>query len=96
MELLRRINATEEDKFEEWFNEYKRLGGTDDLKTFGINLNIFFELTLNLFVYGDMRKFDGTIWESRNEAWKCWGEYIGSPFEANIYFDAVNNITAYT
>ena len=82
--------------FSKWYREYQRLEGRETKGIFARNLNVFFELTLNPFVYGNLEKADGTLWESRDEAWSCFVERIGSEKEANRYFDAVDHITTYT
>lgn len=74
--------------FSEWFNEYKRLGGKHDEEVFSYYLNVFFASTCIAFTGGDVL--------SRDICYKKWIKFIGSNIEANLYFRAVDNITAYT
>jgi len=88
--------AEEHEHFNKWFKEYQRLGGIHSKEVFAINLDKFFEITLYPMVYGDLGKADGTVWDSINDVWNFWFDYIGDPIEARKYFDAVDKITPYT
>jgi len=80
-----------------FFEEYKRLGGKDELEKYTDNLRIFFKITFRIYVNGESDKpIEGEYWVNRSEAWMCFVGYIGSIEEANRYFDSVDNIHAYS
>jgi|GEM_PF-4204179 len=87
-------------KFEEFYEEFKRLGGKDKKEIYKRNLNIFYKITLNPFVYGDLIKVSDNdrygYWKYRQESWDCWCGYLGDNVDANVYYDSVNNVAAYT
>jgi hypothetical protein len=76
--------------------EYKRLGGKSAEDEFMRHVKRFFELTLNIWVYGSCLNLDGTYCSGRKDAWKKWALYIGSFDEADLYMQAVDNITTYS
>ncbi len=96
MNKILNMKAEEHESFKKWFKKYKSLGGVHSKEEFARNLEKFFEITLNPMVYGTLIKIDGTVWESMNEVWKCWFDFIGDPIEARKYFDAVDSITPYS
>ena len=89
-------SCKEVEPFPQWFAEYRRLDGGHTEEEFAKNLDMFFEITMNIYVSGDPQKPDGTFWESREEAYEYWVRKISSPVEAARYFDAVDTVTAYT
>jgi hypothetical protein len=76
---------------EQWFAEYRKLGGKHTKKVFLTNLDVFFDLTVDVFVGGDNPKFS-----SREDAMATWAKYLKCSKEAEIYFHAVDNVMAYT
>ena len=87
----------EDSETPKFFEEYKRLGGKDEQEKYADNLRIFFKITFDSHVNGDLSKpIEGKYWVNRNEAWICFVGYIGSIKEARRYFASVDNIHAYT
>lgn len=85
------------------FDEYVRLGGKDELETYIQRLSSFFDLTLEPFTGGDLKKQDGGYWESSSHAFYFWSEQYDWPeqfdfnqSEPNKYFQSVDNIDPYT
>ena len=70
-----------------FFREYKNLGGHSDLSDYKKNLQKFFDLTLKAYTGGV---------GSRELSWSSWLSYIGDETEADLYFQSVDNIHAYT
>lgn len=77
----------------EIFNNYKNLGGKHKYDKFVKNLEKFYDLTLEIWIFG-MYTEDGP--QSREEAWELWTKYIKSSKEASRYFEAVDTFSAYT
>jgi hypothetical protein len=71
----------------EFFDEYKRNGGRHDGLTFSCNLQVFFGLTFDAYIAGE---------GDRAEAWAKWVEHIGSDYEAQRYFNAVDAVHPYS
>lgn len=95
--LDRAINhSMKKRNLQKYYYEYVRLGGESEQKEFKKHLRRFFELTLNVFVYGSCLNIDGTYCDGRDAAWKSWVDYIKNNDEADLYFGVVNNITPYT
>jgi hypothetical protein len=90
------IQRVMKDKTSEFYSEYKRLGGESSKPEFKKHLKRFFELTLNAYVYGSALNLDGTYSEGRDEVWNKWEDYIDDDFEADLYLEAVDNISPYT
>ena len=83
---------------DKYYNEYKKLHGDHSIELFEENLKIFIKITLNPYT-GDTLKnknLKEEYWDSREESYKCWVGFIGSFSEAGKYFEAVDNITAYS
>jgi hypothetical protein len=72
---------------DQFFAAYVKLGGAHDRETFGKNLTKFFELTMDAYI---------NRIESRTKAWNAWVDHIGSDTEANLYFNGVDSVHAYT
>ena len=86
-----------------FFNEYVSLGGKDVLETYINRLSSFFDITLEPFTGGDLKKPDGSYWESSSHAFYFWSEQYDWPeqfdfaqSEPNNYFQSVDNIEPYT
>ena len=76
----------------DYFDEYKNLGGKKNKKEYSENLDIFFEETYDIFVFGDTWKH-----ETRQEAVEAVIDKAGlSVKEFNLIFDSVDNVTGYT
>jgi hypothetical protein len=70
-----------------YWQEYKKLGGKHNKKKFFANVDIFLDICLPSYAYGE-----GDL--TREEAFTKWENYVGDPDEARIYFTAIDNITA--
>jgi hypothetical protein len=80
-----------------FFEEYKRLGGKDELEKYTNNLRTFFKITFESYVNGDLSKpIEGESWESADEPWMCFVGFMQSLEEAKRYFESVDNIHPYT
>jgi len=78
--------------FDDYFEEYKRLGGKKTKKQYIKNLGIFFAETFHIFVEGSQE-----IHETREDAVYTVMEIANiSVDEYNLIFESVDNITAYT
>ena len=78
--------------FNDWWNEYKKLGGKKSKKQFKKNIDIFMEHTFDIFIHGDPEKY-----KTRSAA------LMGAKQAANIdkkeldlIFHSIDNVTAYT
>lgn len=90
---LKDVKITEEVANREIFYNYKKAKGKHDFETFCKNLEKFYEFTLNAYVWGE---YDEVGPQSREEAYVLWENYIGSPREADRYFRAVDDFSAYS
>jgi hypothetical protein len=87
----------EDSETPKYFEEYKRLGGKDELEKYIDNLRTFFKITFGSYVHGDSSKpVKGKYWISRDEAWMCFVGFTGSLKEAKRYFASVDNIHPYS
>jgi len=76
----------------DWFNEYKSLGGKKSKKKYFENLEIFFEETYDIFIDGNPIRH-----KSRHKAAiAVMDEAEISANEYNLIFTSVDNVTAYT
>ena len=76
----------------DYFDEYKNLGGKKNKKEYSENLDIFFEETYDLYIDGDTTKH-----ETREDAnWEVIEKANISVKEFNLIFDSVDNVTSYT
>jgi hypothetical protein len=95
--LNRAINISiKNPQLSNYYFEYVRLGGKSEKKQFKKHLKRFFELTLNIYVYGSCLNIDGTYCDGRNDANIRWIQYIDSYEEAKLYMKTVDNITPYS
>ena len=87
-----------------YFKEYKKLKGNHSLDIYEKNIDSFMRITLDSFVFGDLKKQSSDIkkgeskyWNSCHESFNYWRtkENI-SKLEGCKYFRSVDNITAYT
>jgi hypothetical protein len=90
---MARLMATEFD--EEYYQEYKLLGGKKSKREYFKNLDIFLEETLDVFTGGDIDKPEK--YESREDSMYAVSEIANIPMrEVNRIFKSVDRITAYT
>ena len=86
-ELISYENTTNE-----YFKEYKSLGGKKNKKDYRDILNIFFEETYDIFIDGNPIRH-----ESRSEAIEAVIDNAGiSVKEYNLIFESVDNVDSYT
>lgn len=91
------LDPKEDSETLKFFEEYKRLGGKDELEKYTDNLRIFFKITFGTYVNGDLSKpIEGKHWLNGNEAWMCFVGFMDSIEEAKRYFDSVDNIHPYS
>ena len=75
-----------------WFNEYKSLGGKKSKKQYFKNLEIFFDETLEIWVYGNPEQY-----ETREDSMYAVSEIANIPMrEVNLILESVDNVTSYT
>ena len=90
--LSKKYQYDDLDMMDEYFDEYKNLGGKKNKKKYHENLDIFFEETYDLYIDGDTTKH-----QSREDAnWEVIEKANISVKEFNLIFDSVDNVTAYT
>ena len=76
----------------DWFNEYKSLGGKKSKKKYFENLEIFFDETLQIWVYGNPEQHN-----TRGDSMYAVSEIANIPMkEVNLILESVDNVTAYT
>ena len=77
---------------DDYFEEYKSLGGKKNKKVYRQNLEVFFEETYDIFIEGNTEFHD-----TRQEAIEAVIKWLRiSPKEFNLIFESVDNVTAYT
>lgn len=85
-----------------YYAEYQRLMTLEKEKPFTKKkylrvLQNFFNITMSPRVFGDLRKPDGTIWDSSFEAVEYWGEKNKlSRTQVKAFYNSVDNIHEYT
>ena len=85
-------NTIQDEHEEEYYKEYKRIGGKKSKKQYFENLDIFIDETLDIFVFGDLTRYD-----SREDSMYAVSEIANiSMKEVNLIFESVDNVTAYT
>ena len=78
--------------FNDYFDEYKNLGGKKNKKEYSENLKIFFDETYDIFVGGDPIKHN-----TRTDAGMAViDKAVISIDEYNLIFESVDNVTSYT
>lgn len=88
MELKRAYTKRDPEMFENWFNEYKKIGGIHTKNEYDYFLDVFFAITCEAFTGGD-------VFHS-GECYKRWENFMGNKKEAKKILQSVDNITAYT
>tara|TARA_B000000460_G_C21356014_1_gene323338 strand:+ start:256 stop:507 length:252 start_codon:yes stop_codon:yes gene_type:complete len=81
-----------EELIDDYFIEYKKLGGKKTKKQYIKNLDIFFDETYDIFISGDTIKHNDRI----EAAQAVIDQADISVKEFNLIFNSVDNITAYT
>jgi len=90
--LAKKYQYDDLDMMDEYFDEYKNLGGKKNKKEYSENLEIFFDETYDLYIDGNPIKH-----ESREDAnWEVIEKANISVKEFNLIFDSVDNVTSYT
>ena len=77
---------------DDWYKEYKRLGGKTSRKQYEKNVEIFREATFDIFIHGDPSKY-ATRGEALNAVKR--NAKIDNK-ELNLIFESIDNVTAYT
>ena len=87
-----KLSITDDFPFNDYYKEYKKLGGKKNKKEYDINLDIFLDHTLEIYVYGNTTKHD-----TRSKAWNAViKEAKITNKELILIFDSVDNVTSYT
>ena len=90
--LRRRMTKQERFPEDNWFKEYKRLGGKKTRKQYEKNVDIFVYHTHDIFIHGDASKY-----KNRGEALEAVKKDLKiDNKELNLIFESIDNITAYT
>ena len=77
---------------DEYFEEYVSLGGKKSKKKYFENLEIFFDETLEIWVYGNTE-----LHNTREDSMYAVSEIANIPMkEVNLILESVDNVTAYT
>ena len=77
---------------EEYYKEYKLLGGKKSKREYFKNLDIFIDETLDIFVDGNPIRHN-----SREDSIYAVSEIANIPMrEVNLIFESVDTVTAYT
>ena len=86
------LPSIQDERDEEYYKEYKKLGGKKSKKQFFENLDIFIDETLDIFIFGDPIRHD-----SREDSMYAVSNIANIPIrEVYLIFESVNNIDAYT
>ena len=57
----------------------------------------FYDYTLNAYIFGDLKKADGTYWDSSGEALDAWAKvHKLNIHEVSVFFRANDNIETYS
>jgi len=77
---------------DEYFEEYVSLGGKKNRTKYDKNIEIFFDETLEIWVYGNTEQHD-----TREDSMYAVSEIANIPMkEVNLILESVDNVTAYT
>ncbi len=78
--------------FDDYFTEYKKLGGKKTKKQYMENMEIFFNETWDIFIQGN-----AVYYETREDALEAVKQIAKiSDKELELIFDSIDNITSYT
>ena len=89
---MTKLSITDDFPFNDYYKEYKKLGGNKTRIEYDTNLDIFIYHTMDIFVYGNTKLHNTrqkAIEAVINEADLTVKEY-------NLIFESVDNITSYT
>ena len=87
-----KLSITDDFPFNDYYKEYKKLGGNKTRIEYDINLDIFLKHTLEIHVYGNTTQHD-----TRSKAWNAViKEAKITNKELILIFESVDNITTYT
>ena len=94
------MNKMDKEMLPEYFKEYKKLKGSHSLDTYEKNIESLLRITLNSFVFGDLKKHSSEIkegeskyWNSCHESFNYWKAQENiSQSEGCKYFKSVDNI----
>ena len=87
-----KLSITDDFSFNDYYKEYKKLGGNKTRIEYDINLDIFLKHTLEIYVYGNTAQHD-----TRSKAWNAViKEAKITNKELILIFESVDNVTAYT
>tara|TARA_R100000656_G_C3893583_1_gene117132 strand:- start:67 stop:339 length:273 start_codon:yes stop_codon:yes gene_type:complete len=87
-----KLSITDDFPFNDYYKEYKKLGGNKTRIEYDINLDIFLKHTLEIYVYGNTTQHD-----TRSKAWNAViKEAKITNKELILIFESVDNITTYT
>jgi len=77
---------------DDYYKEYKKLGGKKNRRQFDKNVDIFTHHTFDIFIHGDPSKY-----ATRGEALNAVKEKAKiDNKELNLIFESIDNVTAYT
>lgn len=80
-----------------YYQEYKSLGGEDNIEDYTNKISNFIEITLIPVVFGDLEKPDGSFWDSSQHAIAFWEQkHQLTQEQGSIYFMSIDNIEPYT
>ena len=102
--IMAMIDKKTKEMLPEYFKEYKKLKGSHSLDIYEKKIESFMKITLNSFVFGDLKKQSSEMkegeskyWNSCHESFNYWKAQENiSQSEGCKYFKSVDNITAYT
>ena len=78
--------------FDDYFTEYKKLGGKKTKKQYMKNMDIFLGETWDIFIQGNTKYY-----ETREEALEAVKQIAKISYnELDLIFESIDNITAYT
>ena len=90
--MTKKTSIKNDFSFDDYYKEYKKLGGKKTIEEYDSNLDIFLHHTLDIFVYGDTR-----IHNTRQKAIEAViNEADLTIKEYNLIFESVDNVTSYT
>ena len=90
--MTKKTSIKNDFSFDDYYKEYKKLGGKKTIEEYYSNLDIFLHHTLDIFVYGDTRIHN--TWQKAIEA--VINEADLTIKEYNLIFESVDNVTSYT
>ncbi len=91
------IMENEKDDYgKKFYDEYKRLGGKCDDGQFAYYHKVFIAITMDAYVGGECYEdLKGQVMD-RETVFKKWIIFIGNIKEAGLFFEATDNVAAYS